>query len=365
LVELKSKLGLFRTTLDCLTEAAKAIESSKNRTKRESVALDRMKMQIEETEKTLEHLFTCHGQYQTPKDSPTLMLVVRYWVFDHKGKAIVTSGISEIKDRVEAIKLLLTEIQTHVANDTRDVAHDMKNFLQEKMAGDPPQYNRTLSSGSTGSNASSASNTSADSWGSAASDSTDITKYSDFETETSLKPPASQWDIDLPAYEEVVAESSGLSADIISAIKEKNYKIVAGLLKSGTNPLAKDDSGWCVFHYAVRAGSKTVMRELLDSKKVQDSRGFDISDNNGDTALHFASLLGIKAMAKELLKAGCNKDALNNSGHSPLSIAVNKKHVSIVEILLEYKAECIPPNPDKLRKIRNEINYLKGKAAQQ
>ena len=131
------------------------------------------------------------------------------------------------------------------------------------------------------------------------------------------------------------------------------------------DPLAKDDSGWCVFHYAVRAGSKTVMRELLDSKKVKDSRGFDIRDIHGDTALHFASLLGMKAMAKELLKAGCNKDAVNNGGHSPLSIAVNKKQAGIVEVLLDYKAECIPSNTDKLRKIRNEINYLKGKAARQ
>lgn len=255
-----------------------------------------------------------------------------------------------------------------MATDTRDVVHGIENSLREQkqMTGDHPPYNRTLSNdstASTASTASSASNTSADSRGSAASDLTDITTYSDVEKETPLKYSLDQWHIDLPSYEEVVAESSGLSAALISAIEEKNYKTVAGLLKSGMSPLAKDDSGWCVFHYAVRAGSKTVMRELLASKKVIDGKGFDLADNNGDTALHFASLLGMKAMAKELIKAGCNKDALNNGGHSPLSIAVNKKQVGIVEILLESKAKCIPPSPDKLRKITNEINYLKGKAA--
>ena len=126
--------------------------------------------------------------------------------------------------------------------------------------------------------------------------------------------------------------------------------------------MAKGDSGWCVFHYAVRAGSKTVIRELLDSKAVKDSKGYDFSDINGDTALHLASLLGMRAMAKELLKADANKNALNHSGHSPLSIAVEKKQVGIVEVLLEYKAQCIPPNLEKLRKIRNDISYLKGKA---
>lgn len=193
--------------------------------------------------------------------------------------------------------------------------------------------------------------------------STEVTSYSDDETETSFKHLASNWDMDLLAYEEVVVESSGLSAAVISAIEGKNYKIIAGLLKSGINPLAKDDSGWGVFHYAVRAGSKTVMRELLDSKKVKDNKGFDFRDIHGDTALHFASFLGMEAMAKELLRAGCNKDAVNNNGHSPLSIAVNRKQVGIVKVLLDYNAECIPSNPDKLRKIRNDIKYLKSKAA--
>jgi len=208
------------------------------------------------------------------------------------------------------------------------------------MTGDYPPCNRTQSNGST-----------------------EVTSYSDDETKTSFKHLASNWNMDLLVYEEVVAESSGLSAAVISAIEGKNYKIIAGLLRSGIDPLAKDDNGWCVFHYAVRAGSKTVMRELLDSEKVKDNKGFDLRDIHGDTALHFASFLGMDVMAKELLRAGCNKDAVNNNGHSPLSIAVNKKKFGIVDVLLDYKAECIPSNPDKLRKIRNDIKYLKSKAA--
>ena len=248
-----------------------------------------------------------------------------------------------------------------MATDARDVSHDTHNLVRQ-MTGDHPPCNRTLTSGSTSSNASSATNASTDSWGSAASNLTDLTSYSDDETEPSFN-LTNKWDLDLPAYEEVVGESSSLAPAIISAIEGKNYKTVAELLKSGTNPLAIGDSGWCVFHYAVRAGSKTVMRELLDSKEVKDMKGFDIRDINGDTPLHFASRIGMKAMAKELLKADCNKDAVNNSGHSPLYVAVDNKQVGMVEILLDYKAECIPPNSDKLRKIRNEINYLKSKAA--
>lgn len=113
LVELQSKLRLFRTTLDSFERVAETIKSSKNRTKMESIALGPMKMEIEETERTLKKLFTCQGQYQRPNDCPTLMLVVRYWVFDQKGKEIVKNGISEITGRVETIKLLVYEILTY------------------------------------------------------------------------------------------------------------------------------------------------------------------------------------------------------------------------------------------------------------
>ncbi len=119
MVELQSKLTLFRTTLDSLQRAAETIKSSKNRTKMELIAYGPMKTEIEEAERTLKRLFTCQGQYQKPKDCSTLKLVVSYWVFDHKGKAIVKSGISEIADRVDAIKQIVNEILTYVCSSTR------------------------------------------------------------------------------------------------------------------------------------------------------------------------------------------------------------------------------------------------------
>ena len=119
LVDLHSKLRLFRTTLDSLKRAAETIKSSKHRTEIESFALGPMNAEIEETERTLKQLFTCQGEYQRPNDRSTLMLVVDYWAFNHNGKAIVKSGISEITDRVEAIKVIVTEVQTYVCGSNR------------------------------------------------------------------------------------------------------------------------------------------------------------------------------------------------------------------------------------------------------
>jgi hypothetical protein len=223
-----------------------------------------------------------------------------------------------------------------VANDARNTAHDTIDLLLQMQVKHPRSI-RTLSNGS-------------------AASTTSVTSNSMFE---SLE---NKWDINVQMYEELASQSSGLSVAIISAINEKNCKMVAELLKSGEDPLAKGDSGWCVFHYALRADSKTVMRELLKSKKVKDNRGFDIRDIHGGTALHFAALLGMKKMARELLIAGSDRNALNNSGYSPLSVAVKEKEAGIVEVLLDYKAECIPPNPKRLKIICEDIKYIKDQA---
>ncbi len=119
LVDLDSKLKLFRDTLDSLQRAAKTIESSKYGTNMESVALKPMRQNIEDSKKTLHDLFTCQGKYQRPKDSSTLKLVVDHWIFDYNGRDIVESAIREIGDRVESIKMIVNEINTYVCNSAR------------------------------------------------------------------------------------------------------------------------------------------------------------------------------------------------------------------------------------------------------
>jgi len=223
----------------------------------------------------------------------------------------------------------------------------------------PPPYplERMSSDNCTPSNASTASNDSNASSDSNASNSSAITRYSDYEIKTPTKVLQYEWDLDLD-----LSEKSRLQIELISAIEtKKEYKLVRKLLNGeGQDPLAKDDSGWSVFHYAVRGGSKTVMRELLDTKKLKEQRAFDMRDIHGDTALHFASSLGSRTMAKELLAAGSAKDLVNLAGYSPLAVAVERKHVAVVEILLKHSAKCIPEKPESLRKIRNEIKYLQS-----
>ena len=118
-----------------------------------------------------------------------------------------------------------------------------------------------------------------------------------------------------------------------------------------------------MFHYAVRAGSKTVIAQLLETKKIKDNNLFDVRDSNGETALYFAaSLSGQKAinMARKLLEARADPNALNEDRRSPLSIAVEMKNEGMVSLLLEYKAVCMPTDEIGLGKIVRNIEYKTG-----
>jgi len=86
----------------------------------------------------------------------------------------------------------------------------------------------------------------------------------------------------------------------------------------------------------------------------------DISSGIGDrTPLHYAvHLSGRKAEnAVALIQAGANVNARDNSGHTPLMLAVKRQNAEVVNILLDAGANA------KLRNRRKEIafDYARGK----
>lgn len=157
---------------------------------------------------------------------------------------------------------------------------------------------------------------------------------------------------------------TGLSCTLIFAIQKKDRAAVKTLLDRGDDPLAEDANGWRALHYAVRADSKRVMRELLAFEKIKNTEGvIDWKNKNGATALHFAASIGRKTMAYELLEAKADKDAPDCHGRSPLLMAVEGNHLSVVELLLDRGAK-VPKNlPKRFGEMQAAINYEKRMAA--
>lgn len=154
--------------------------------------------------------------------------------------------------------------------------------------------------------------------------------------------------------------SPGLAHDLILAIQNKDRSNVQALLKCGVDLLEEDVDGQCGLHYAVKANSKKVMRELLGSDNLKENpKGIDRRDRNGATSLHFAASIGQKAMAEELLQKGADKNAIDKYKRSPLLMAIEGNHEKLVELLLDHKAEIPESPPKRFNELQTAISYRK------
>jgi ankyrin repeat protein len=170
-----------------------------------------------------------------------------------------------------------------------------------------------------------------------------------------------KWDLDRLLDDDAVSHTSALSIAMISAIKKHQDEEVATLLENGEDPWAKDGSEWCAFHYAVRADSKKVMRKLLSSEKVKGREGvLEQRNKDGATPLHFASSTGMIKMAKALLDAGADKDAVDHHNRSPLFVAVHHYKRDMVELLWNHKATLTPSKPDRFNTMHNTLVTLQN-----
>ena len=92
-------------------------------------------------------------------------------------------------------------------------------------------------------------------------------------------------------------------------------------------------------HYAVKAGGKRVLLELLKSKQLRNNpKAIDRPDNDGENPLHLAIRLGRLELASEILNAKADVNAPDNYGRSPLEKALKGNKDDIVELLLKHNA---------------------------
>ena len=120
-------------------------------------------------------------------------------------------------------------------------------------------------------------------------------------------------------------------------------------IESGADPLARDENGNTPLHHAIlgiplerdavyipgarrpeRAPDLAVVVRLIESGA--DPR---ISNDHGDTPLHFAARAGDQAIARFLLEAGADADARDRQGNSPLHEAAGAGNPAMVALLLD------------------------------
>lgn len=98
------------------------------------------------------------------------------------------------------------------------------------------------------------------------------------------------------------------------------------------------DAGDSLLSLAATAGDLNMKVVRLLIKRGADA---NVRLREGDTLLHFAAHLLRKDLVAELLRAGCDPNALNEAGQSVLAkvlLAFNPK-VDLVEMLLKHGAD--------------------------
>lgn len=128
----------------------------------------------------------------------------------------------------------------------------------------------------------------------------------------------------------------------IQAIQNKDRATVRRPLADGIEIFVTYVGGWGVLYHAVKAGSKRLLRELLGSAQLKGTTTeIDRQDKTGATTLRFAALSGRKDLASELIQASADKDIIDHYNRSPLFMAAQGNHDSLVELLLDNGARLV------------------------
>lgn len=128
----------------------------------------------------------------------------------------------------------------------------------------------------------------------------------------------------------------------IQAIRNKDRATVRRHLADGIEIFVTHAGGWGVLYHAVKAGSKRLLRELLGSAQLKGTTTeIDRQDKTGATTLRFAALNGRKDLASELIQASADKDIIDHYNRSPLFMAAQGNHDSLVELLLDNGARVV------------------------
>ncbi len=152
---------------------------------------------------------------------------------------------------------------------------------------------------------------------------------------------------------------------VLSRTAGMKQEIISILINAQIDVEAKDDDGRSPLGIALKRGTLTIARQLLEhgadvEAEIEGERyllhvvrlgnelatrllleyGADVHGQNtqGETALLIAACTGITSMVDILLRHGARIEARNNKGETPLYIAVFQCEESILQALIQYGA---------------------------
>ena len=146
---------------------------------------------------------------------------------------------------------------------------------------------------------------------------------------------------------------------LISAVMDHNISMARKLLEKGADANAKDDNGATPLQVALNYRKLELIDELL--KKGADPNARDKWSNQ--TMLAVCCSLGLEKEAEKLVAAGADLTAKDNSGMTPLHIAVKNSYSSSDIVRVMLKAGADPLIADNAGHTAFDMAYSLDKAA--
>jgi len=117
------------------------------------------------------------------------------------------------------------------------------------------------------------------------------------------------------------------------AARDGNEDVVRILIEAGWSVDARDNFGATPLH---EARNERVLKLMLEGRGI---RYIDVADEDGQTALHRAVILGNVQMMEALVDAGARIDAVTSNGYTTAHFAAASGNLKMVESLAKRGAD--------------------------
>lgn len=124
---------------------------------------------------------------------------------------------------------------------------------------------------------------------------------------------------------------------LIRASVTGQTEIVKLLIEAGASVHLKNKKGYTPLMKAAERNHLDVMRVLLD--KGAKPNEVKIPEKDHDTALHLAVKENATEAVTLLIQKGANVNSKNSDGFTPIMLAIEKENISMIQKLLEAKAD--------------------------
>lgn len=118
------------------------------------------------------------------------------------------------------------------------------------------------------------------------------------------------------------------------AVHNRSRELIMELLQAGTLPTRRNHEGWTVIHDLCAVGETDILEYMLALRGTAGNE----RNHDGSTALHIAVTEQKLNCIELLIKVGVNLDIVDNSGTTPLGIALSRQYYDVMRRLLQAGA---------------------------